>query len=373
MRIALVTNNYTPYKTGVVNSLQALIPHLQAQGHEILLITLSFLPEHDDPPYVRRLQCPIKFKYYKKPMAIPWRAYHQMRALLNAFKPELIHTHHPFLLGDTAHTIAHESRLPLIFTYHSVYEAYAHYIPLPRYWVEQLITKRVLAFCKQVSHVIVPSTMLAQYLNTQGIAQPVSVIPSGLRTHFMHDHMPTKSVPADTVQLLTVGRFAKEKNMEAALELMTQLPLRYQLSLVGFGAQQEALEHHAYQKLGLSPERVRFIISPAQSQLLELYRAAHLFIFTSSSDTQGIVLAESLACATPVIALDGIGQRDAIINGMNGYIVDTICAMATCIESIVHDQTLAQLQYNAWRSAQRYQAQLLAQHVLAVYHQVIAR
>ena len=99
MRIFFVTNTYTPYSGGVVQSITALVDELRKQGHEVFIITLTFLDKHNDPEYVIRIPCPIRFMYKKNHMAIAWRPTYNIQSLIERYKPDIIHIHHPFLLG----------------------------------------------------------------------------------------------------------------------------------------------------------------------------------------------------------------------------------------------------------------------------------
>src|SRR6266404_2396469 len=128
MRIFFVTNNYTPYSGGVIHAITATTDALRAQGHEVFIITLDFLGKPDkpqaDPDYVIRIACPIKFMYKTNYMAIPWRPTHAIKQLIQQYKPDIIHVHHPFLLGVSALHAAQTYNIPCIFTYHTMYEDY---------------------------------------------------------------------------------------------------------------------------------------------------------------------------------------------------------------------------------------------------------
>ena len=162
--------------------------------------------------------------------------------------------------------------------------------------------------------------------------------------------------------------FTREKNIPFILDVIAKLPDEFELTLVGYGSYIDYLTEYAYKKLTLSPDRIRFIIKPDKQALLALYRSAHLFLFPSQSDTQGLVLAESMASSTPVIALDGMGQRDIIRSGKNGFIVHDRDEMREKIMATVQDEQLYhQLQCNAWQTAQAYDPKELVKKALSLY------
>jgi len=100
------------------------------------------------------------------------------------------------------------------------------------------------------------------------------------------------------------------------------------------------------------------------------YQQADLFLFSSTTDTQGLVLAEAMANGTPVIAIDGPGQRDVIQNGKNGFLVDTVENMAHKIEAIAKSaQMLALLQEGAFQTARNYRSAALTDELVGFYRQ----
>jgi hypothetical protein len=210
----MVTNNYTPYAGGVVSSIQAMVQELQKLGHHVTLVTLDFgraLPTQD-PAHVIRIFCPITFVYKKNPMAIPWRMQQALMVLLQKHAPDIVHVHHPFLLGLAARNAAHKLNIPVIFTHHTLYEAYAHYVPFFRALVRPAARALVRAFCKNVMGVIVPSVSIAEYLAAQSIRH-THVVPSGLLPVFVQRVFTEHTINSLRINLLVISRFVPEKNL----------------------------------------------------------------------------------------------------------------------------------------------------------------
>jgi glycosyltransferase involved in cell wall biosynthesis len=344
------------------------------QGVNVLLATLEFSPPatEPDPSWVVRVPCPIKYHYKNNPMAVPFHVTAFFDELFKNFKPDLIHTHHPFLLGSAALKLAHKHNIPIIFTYHTMYEEYAHYIPLPEKMVRAVVHQWVQTFCGSVFGIIVPSSAIKDSLVAAGISCPMRVIPSGLSSDFLALAMsPLKKERASSCRLLVVSRFVSEKNIPLIMRVFSQLPEHYHLTLVGFGAEYENLRTLAYQTLQLPEKRVQFVVKPPRAQLLEEYKKADLFLFSSHTDTQALVLAEAMAAGLPIIAVDGPGQRDSIENGGNGFIVGSEQEMKECIEKVWADKTLLDtLSANAKKKAQHYDITHIAAHVIEFYRSV---
>ena len=173
LRILFVTNNYTPYSGGVVSSINAFTDELRCKGHVVTIATLDFLGEkHNDPDYVFRIPCPIKFMHQGNHMALPVRSHHYMKGLIREIKPDIIHSHHPFLLGKTALNIAHDLSIPIVFTHHSLYDRWGHTVPLPSAVTTPFIKSYVKKYCTMVNGIIAPSNAVKEGLLQQNIKIP---------------------------------------------------------------------------------------------------------------------------------------------------------------------------------------------------------
>ena len=152
--------------------------------------------------------------------------------------------------------------------------------------------------------------------------------------------------------------------------MFAQLPQQesYCLTLVGYGEHAKQLQEYAYHALQLPKERVQFVHKPPKEELLRYYSAADLFLFSSTTDTQGLVLAEAMACATPVVAIDGPGQRDIVRNGDNGFLVHSIQEMGVVVTRIAHDAALhKKLCCGAQETAHRYNPATITQQLIGLY------
>lgn len=376
LRIAIVTNNYTPYSGGVVSSINSFSKELLSLGHEILIVTLDFLGKrHNDPSYVIRIPSIARFEHGKNRLAIPWRPDVHVERILRHFCPDIIHSQHPFLIGVSALHAARELNIPILFTYHTLYERYTHYIPFYQPIVRHIAQKKVFNYCKKVDWVIAPSKAIQTLLLNQSIKTPISLLPSPIQKHFLPDNNLSfiDKKEGRSFNLILVSRLVEEKNIPFVLDLMQHLdPKKFVLKLVGYGPQENELRQYAYQKLGLSENQVCFIIKPSQDELISLYKSADLFLFSSQTDTQGLVLAESMAAGTPVVALDGPGQQDVIKDGVNGFIIDSKEEMVKKIRQIAENAQLHQkLCEGAFNTAQNYAPEVLTKHLLDIYLNLI--
>ena len=163
LKIVFVTNNYTPYSGGVVSSIKAFAEGLRELGHEIFIVTLDFKKAPREK-YVIRLYCPLKFSYKNNPMAVPWYTAQALETLFLDIQPDVVHTHHPFLLGVAAQSVCKKLRIPLVFTHHSQYDRYLHYIPVSSTLTKPLVNQLVMRFCNKCQLVIAPSKNNSGYV-----------------------------------------------------------------------------------------------------------------------------------------------------------------------------------------------------------------
>lgn len=380
LHIVFVTNSYFPYSGGVVSSIVTARAALQAEGHRVTIITLDFVgTEGEIEPGVFSVVCPIRFMYKKNVMAIPWRPTHQIKKMILLLKPDIIHVHHPFLLGKSALRVAYANRIPCLFTYHTTYEDCVHYLPFPQLITRFVTTHVVNRYCQKVNAIIAPSGAVKNHIEQQQISTVVKVIPSSIDTRFLLKSARIINQSIDIpFNLLCVSRFSKEKNVYVLLDVFARVVERsqercYALTLIGYGHEYEGLQKYAYEKYGFSKEQVRFIHKPEKEVIVHWYRTVDLFLFPSLSDTQGLVLAEAMGGGTPVIALDGPGQRAIIKQGENGFIVYSLDEMVATIIKIAQDAQLHQLlSIGAWSTAQQYAPVHMARQLVAVYRGLCA-
>lgn len=374
----MITNNYTPYSGGVVSSIQALSAELRSLGHHVIIVTFAFEPHSSREVDVERISCITRFRYKNNIIPLPIRIKAQMRDVIERYAPDVIHVHHPFGLGAAALPLAQAYRLPIVFTHHTLYAEYAHYIPLPSRFLKPIIQRKVVDFCAAVDRVIVPTPSVKLYLQQQGFGGSMSVIASGLLPLFMQSGWTAKEpIAGRAIRLLTVSRFVPEKNIEWLLRMFSLLqrsyPFLFELKLVGYGALLPYLQYYAYTHLQLPVESVQFLERPSKERLLEAYQNADIFVFASQSETQGLVIAEAFSQATPVVALAGPGVSDGIQEGCNGFLVHTQEEMIERLYYLRgHASRLSEFQRAAYQEAQRYHPTCVAQQIESLYVNVLA-
>ena len=335
MRIALFTNNYLPFCGGVTISVETLRRGLEERGHDVWVMAPRFRGVADGAPGVLRYPSIPATTYPEFPLAIPYAP--AVTARVRALDIDVFHAHHPFLLGPAAGRLARRAGRPLVFTYHTRYEKYAHYVPLTRPLVEAAAVRLSTRFAAGADAVIAPSVVVRDELVRRGVRAPVAVVPTGVDlAHFRPgDRRAARRVlglPDDDPVLLYVGRLDREKSVDRVLlafERVASTVPRARLLVVGHGKEAERLRRRAG---ALAAARgVQFLGMRPHATLPSCYQAADLFLFASETETQGLVLAEAAACGLPAVAVNASGCDEVVRDGETGLLTkgdDTALAEA---------------------------------------------
>ena len=357
MKIALFTNTYTPHVGGVANSVSSLVAGMRERGHDCLVVAPEFPGQPDGECGVVRIPSIQNFNGTDFSFKLPSGTL--IGDSIKAFRPDLIHSHHPFLLGDAAVRMAHEWDLPVVFTHHTRYENYVHYVLGESDWLRRLAIELATAYANLCDRVIAPSASIADLIAQRGVETPVSVIPTGIDVErFQHGNREAgrklARIPADAFVIGHVGRLAAEKNLSFLFKAVSHFLLENtdaRFLVLGQGeclAELKAL----MEENGLGP-RFHLLGKMPPQELVDLYHAMDIFVFSSKSETQGMVLAEAMAAGVPVVALDASGARDIVRDGVNGRLLPEDAGLeefATAIAGLKH---LSQVDAQKLRDAMR--------------------
>ena len=380
MHIAFFTNYYHPVVNGVVRSVASFRENLMKQGHNVFVFAQSDSSYKDDEPFI--------FRYPSLPLplgdistAIPVSPF--VDQLLPTLKLDLIHTQHPILLGQTAARKAAELDLPLVFTFHTQYWEYTHYIPFPQEAIQDFLKNAVhrwlREFMQKCQHIIIPSESLKDILvRDYGLHERYSVIPTGtdLEPFLKADGKSLRAQNGwqDEIVLVSVGRLAPEKNWETLVRAFAKVHKGHpksRLVLIGDGTARPGLEALAAE-LGVA-DRVTFTGALPFHEIPRYLKAADAFAFASVTETQGLVTIEAMAAGLPVVAVDGPGTRDIVESGKQGFLVENDPdALAKGINKLLGDpQRIKRLSNNALKKAGTFDVNQLSTQLIGVYEQAI--
>lgn len=324
MRILMVSDVYFPRVNGVSTSIETFRQTLAGSGIEVRLVVPRYGDEAAEPGIVRVTGRSLPGD--PEDRLVGWRAMH--RSVLEAAADcDLIHIQTPFVAHYAGLAAARRLGLPVIATYHTLFEEYLqHYAPfLPAGWLQRQARAFSRRQCNALDAVVVPSTAMRERLTDYGVTKPLHVLPTGIPLSrfaagdgaaFRHRHGLSPRRPL----ALFVGRVAHEKNIGFLLEAMRAARQRcpeVQLLIAGEGPAMPALKEQVG-ALGLHGA-VHFIGYLDRARTLpDCYAAADVFVFASRTETQGLVLLEAMAAGLPVIALAAMGTVDILAPGRGG-------------------------------------------------------
>jgi 1,2-diacylglycerol 3-alpha-glucosyltransferase len=377
MRIAHFTNTYRPVVSGVVRSVSAFRQALTDLGHIVFIFSQHASHYEDEEPFVFRypaFELPVHNNF---PLTIPISP--TIDKLMPPLKLDVIHAHHPILLGQTAANKAEELDLPFVFTFHTRYREYSHYISLNQAMVKEVIDRWLGEFMQQCQHIIVPSESIRVLLaELYGVDERVTVIPTGIdlkpyETAGERDIRQERGWGNDKV-LISVGRLAKEKNWHTLVEafaLVCQDIPDARLIILGDGEERQSLKKQARQ-LGIA-DRVELPGTVPFTHVPDYLFATDLFCFASTTETQGLVTLEAMAADLPVVAVAASGTSDVIRHEKEGLLTDNDPqALAQAIIRVLREDALRDsLRQAARKQAQSYDMRYLAERLTDVYQQAI--
>ncbi|MEJ2747583.1 MAG: glycosyltransferase, partial [Anaerolineae bacterium] len=300
--------------------------------------------------------------------------------LLPSLKLNVIHAHHPVLIGQAAAHQAKVLNVPLVFTHHTRYQEYSHYVPLPQDLVKKVIDRWVGDFMARCHHIVVPSRSTREILAERyGVTDRVSVVSTGIDpTVFAGvDGRSWRQQQGwqDNIILISAGRLAEEKNWHTLLAAMPPVMGAYpqvKLVILGDGTEREELEDYALE-LAIA-NRVQFTGNVPFADVPHYLKAADIFCFASITETQGLVTLEAMAAGLPVVAVRGSGTMAVVDDGVEGIITDNDrTAVANALLSLLGNQERRQqFREAAQKKAAQFDQRAQAKKLLDVYEQAIA-
>ncbi|PKO25462.1 MAG: glycosyl transferase family 1 [Betaproteobacteria bacterium HGW-Betaproteobacteria-8] len=328
MKILFISDVYFPRVNGVSTSIRTFAGQLQELGHVVHLVAPDYGVATADEAWIRRIPArKIYFDPEDRLMRYGVALDHVME--LRREKYDLIHIHTPFAAHYLGRKLAHLLDVPCVETYHTFFEDYLHhYLP----WIPRRTARGIARFvsqrqCNEVDAIVAPSQPMLDVLRQYGVRAKAGVIPTGLQAQsfaaadgaaFREKY----GIPLERPMILYVGRVAFEKNIPFLLRMAVELrEMQPDVLLVvtGEGPAEQSL-HQLAIELNLQ-NNIRFIgYLDRNTELNGCYKAADVFVFSSKSETQGLVIIEAMAQGTPVVAIAELGTKSILIEGEGALI-----------------------------------------------------
>ncbi len=381
MRIGIFTDTYRPQVNGVVSSIMTLEKELRKQGHKVYIITTTDPDAPQVEPNVLRLPS-MEFKplpQYRLGMIYSAKIIKKIKRL----ELDIIHSQTEWGVGTFARFAAINLEIPLVHTYHTLYEYYTHYIFGSRF---VKAGKKIAAaiskfYCEKCNALIVPTRKVEDILYSYGVDQTMNIIPTGLkldkfyRGNYSDEDLGfmRESFGIDESDFLCVyiGRIAEEKSIDLLIDMFSKIKdEKFKFMIVGRGRILDDLKKQA-EKLGIS-DRVIFTGEVPHDKVAAYYQMGDVFLNASVSETQGLTFVEAMAAKTPVVARYDLNLEDLLVKNEAGLVYKNEKEFIDSIMLLKEDKEFREkIIENAFVASQDYTALKFGERVEAVYKKTI--
>jgi glycosyltransferase involved in cell wall biosynthesis len=383
MRVLFISDVYFPRVNGVSTSIRTFRDDLGAHGVETVLVAPAYStdPAAASEPGIWRVASG-RVPRDPEDRRMKGRSLRETLGRLAAGHFDLVHVHTPFLAHYSGVRFARRARIPVIATYHTLFEEYLHfYVPLlPRVLGGVLARRFTRSQCAQLAAIVAPSEPMRDLLLAYGVRTRIEVIPTGLPAdrYVPGDGRRFREnfgIAADRPLLLYVGRVAHEKNIEFLLHSFVALRRSCPGALLAIAGEGPAREHLRAQvlRLGIAQDVLFIGYLDRERTLTDCYAAADVFVFASRTETQGLVLLEALAQGRPVVSTAHLGTASILQPGCGARVApDRPDAFAQAVLDILDDPArAARLSSQARSYAQGWSSALMARRLAQLYRELV--
>lgn len=383
MRIGIFTDTYPPFINGVSTSIKMLENALRKKGHKVFIVTVN--PEdtgyhfEDNGRIIRIPGIPTGIYDYRLTTFYPIRAVNKIKE----WNLDVIHTHTEFGIGTFARVVGKQFDIPVVHTYHTMYEDYVHYITKGYFnrSSKKIVEYLTKFYCdKTIEELIVPTKKTYDLFKEKyKYDRNIHIIPTGIEIdRFYKEKINKEDVEQlkkalnlkvnDTV-VLFVGRIASEKSIDFLINNHKEIVKKNKnckLLIVGDGPDLEK-----YKKLAIKNKIENNVIFTGKVPWEEVpyyYNLADIFVTASHTETQGLTVIEAMASSLPVVALDDESFRNVVIEDLTGYLFKNKKEYQTYLSKLVNDKSLRVKMGEQGRiNSETYSSKYFADRVLTVY------
>ncbi len=380
MNIGIFTDTYFPQINGVATSTMTLFEELRKNGHNVYIFTPSDKGIDKSEKYVYRLPS-TKFifsKSHRMTLMYPPKLLLTFRKL----KLDIVHTQTEFSMGLLGKLVAEFYDIPVVHTYHTMYEDYVHYILNGHLITKKGAHKFSKMFCNNCDYIISPAEKTRIALEDYGVKRPISVIPTGLYldkftqdvdTSELSEIKESLGISEDKKICLVLGRIAKEKSIDVIINAFAKIVQKEPdtvLLIVGGGPYFDSLRKLCT-KLKID-DHVYFTGFVQNKEIHKYYKLGDIFLTASTSETQGLTYIEAMAAKLPVIVKKDECINDVILNDYNGYVFTKDNELPELILKLLNSpSTQKRFVNNSLGILEKYDVSIFANDVLTVYEETL--
>ncbi len=383
MRIGIFTDSYTPFINGVTTSVLMLKKGLEKKGHTVYVVTVNnenMKYKLDEKGKVLRLPgVPIGIYDYRLTGIYPLKAIN----IIKKWNLDVIHCQTEFGVGTFARIIAKQLNIPLVHTYHTMYEDYIHYITKGYFnkTGKKIVEYLTLFYCdKTATELVVPTKKAYELFKEKyKVDRNVYIVPTGIEVEkfYLENNKQLNIVKKreslglkrDDFVILFVGRIGSEKNVELLLTSMRYIVNncpKAKLLIVGDGPDLNKYKTFV-KKQGLE-ENIIFTGKVPWESIAEYYLISDVFTTASKTETQGLTVIEAMAASLPVVCINDESFTNTVIDNLNGKIFKNKRGYKKAIIELYNDpKELKRLSKQARLSADMHSSKYFVESILDVY------
>ena len=387
MRIGIFTDTYPPFINGVSTSIKMLENALIKMGHKVFIVTVNpetMSYEYEDGGRIIRIPGIKTGIYdYRLTSVYPIKAVNKIKE----WNLDVIHSHTEFGIGTFARVISKQFDIPIVHTYHTMYEDYVHYITHGYFdkSSKKIVEHLTKFYCdKTIDELIVPTKKTYDLFKEKyGYDRSVHIIPTGIEIdRFYKENIDKEKVDKlkkkygfkrDDIVILFVGRIAEEKNIAFLINNHVEIikkENRAKLLIVGDGPDLEKYKELVKEKK--LEDNVIFTGKVPWDEVPLYYNLADIFTTASHTETQGLTVIEAMAASLSVIALDDDAFRNVVIDTLTGFLFKNKKEYISKMSDVILNKDLRRHQGHESRiNSESYSSKYFAERVTKVYELAI--
>lgn len=382
MKIAIFTNNYLPNPYGVSGSIESFRKQFERKGRIVYIFAPRYKNYTDENPRVFRYPSfDIRYKI-KFPLVIPYSF--KIDKIIKSLDLDIIHSQHPNLLGTAARKWATQKNIPLVFTWHTLYDRYAHFFPLiPSSVVANYIIKKAVNYANRSDFVIMPTDSVKEIIKKWGVTnQNIAAISTGVEEKYYQNPDRNKirekfNIEENETLLLLVSRLTQEKNIEFLFNSVIKVLKNN--GNAKFLAAGDGYFLPKLRKITLEnnlESRIIFSGIAEKEELKNYYAAGDIFVYASKSETQGMIITEAMYSGLPIVAVNATGVCDLVRNNQNGFLVpEDETEFTNAVQKLIYNKSLREKfgEESKKIARENFTDSICAEKMLKVYEKLISK
>ncbi len=379
MRIAIFSDSWYPYVSGVVRSIEIFKAELEQMGHVIYLFVPDYGKKSQKEAGVYRFfAIPAIFNPGFR-LAVPLSMH--LGRVLKELSIDIVHSQSPMIMGRAGFSCSRRLDLPFVFTHHTLYDLYTHYAGVLAGPATRYLTRYVRSFANKSDLVITPTKVVAKRLSAGGVTAPIKDVATGVVLKEFEDLEKdwlrrNLQIANEDPIVLCVARLGLEKNIFMLLDsfaLISKSLPRAKLVLVGLGPLGRKIKEYA-RSMGLNDTFYLLDREFTRKDLAAIYASADLFLYPSVTETQGIIINEAQAAGLPVVAVGAHGVTEMVSDGIDGLLTaaDPAALSEAAMKVLGSSELKKNLQQGARRAAERISSEKMAEKMISAYQQALS-